>query len=116
MYITHPVKRWSVVLSLITVIASLALGRLLARRVQRRRKLERLHERVQFGQDIVRHIQIRHQCSEEVAYRLIADFVKRHVLPEERASIEDLLVQDREGLLELALSLLQYFPEELDEI
>jgi hypothetical protein len=110
MYAANPVRRRSVVLSLIVVVASLALalGSFLARRVRRRHALERLHEKVQFGQDLVCYVQ-RRQCSEEVAYQLIADFVKMHVLPNERTSIDNLVAQSRE-------SLLLYFPEELDEI
>ena len=114
MHIAYPIRRSIVVLSLLMIVA--ALVNAWVRYVQRRQTREQMPERIKFGQDLVHYVQEHHECSEEVAYQHIADFVKKHVSPNEQSSIETLLAHSRQSLVELAVSLLQYFPQEIEEI
>ena len=114
MLTAYLIRRSIVVLSFFTFVAALAIG--WVRYVQCRQVHEQMPERIKFKQNLVHYVQEHHECSEEVAYQHIADFVKKHVLPNEQSSIVSLLAQSRRSLVELAVSLLQYFPQEIEEI
>lgn len=114
MLTAYPVGRAIVVLSFLTFLAALALG--WVRYLQRRQAHQQMLERIRSSQNLVHYVQEHHECSEEVAYQHIADFVKKHVSPNEQPSIVSLLAQGKQSLVELAISLLHYFPEEIEEI
>jgi hypothetical protein len=115
MLTAYPVRRSIVVvLSLFTFVAALVIGWVMY--VQRRQAHEQVPKRIKFEQSLVHYIREHHECSEEVAYQHIADFVKKHVTPNEQPSIVSLLAQSKQSLVELAVSLLQYFPQEIEEI
>jgi hypothetical protein len=114
MLTAYPVRRSIVVLSFFTFVAALAIG--WVRYLQRRQAHQQMLERTILKQNLVHYVQEHHECSEEVAYQHIADFVKKHVSPNEQSSIVSLLAQSRQSLVELAVSLLQYFPQEIEEI
>jgi hypothetical protein len=114
MLTAYLVRRSIVVLSFLTFAVALVIGWVWY--VQRRQAHEQMLERTRFKQNLVHYVQERNECSEEVAYQRIADFVKKHVSPNEQSSITSLLAHGRQSLVELAVSLLQYFPLELEEI
>lgn len=115
MLTTHLRRGRSVtVLAIVVITAALIIS--CVRRVQRRQALKRLHERHQSRQALVRYVQLRNQCSEEVAYQRLASFVKRRVPLDEQPSIDYMVAHARESLLELAQSILEHNPDEIDEI
>ncbi|HLI05187.1 MAG TPA: hypothetical protein VKV40_01310 [Ktedonobacteraceae bacterium] len=114
MITAYPARRNFILLSLAMIFFVVVLFRI--RHEQRMRAEEHIRARAESGQALLLYVQQQHQSSEEVAYQYIADFVKKHVAPGEQAAIDSLLEQDRQSLLELAQSLLRFFPWELDEI
>lgn len=86
------------------------------RQLQREQALEYVRGRMQAGQALVRYVQLRRHCSEEVAYQRIAAFVKKHTPLAEHPMIDRFLDSDRQRLLELAQDILRRYPDEIDEI
>lgn len=114
MLTTYLWRRSATVLVLVIIVATLVIS--WVRQIQRRHVLESTRERSRSRQALVRYVQLRYQCSEEIAYQRLAAFVKRHVPLDEQPSIEHMAAQDRQNLLELAQSILAYHPDEIDEI
>ena len=86
------------------------------RQIERERVFEPSHDHAQAGQALVRYIQLRRRCPEEVAYQRVAAFVKKHTPPDERPTVDWLLANDRPRLLTLAQNILRQHPDEIDEI
>jgi hypothetical protein len=86
------------------------------KKVRLRKALEQIPERYDSGLALVRYVMLNRQCSEEVAYKRLATFVKNHVPLDDHSSIERMLAQDRQSLLEHAQSLLVHDPDEIDKI
>jgi hypothetical protein len=86
------------------------------KRMLSRHARERVQEKYRSRQALVRYVQLRYQCSEEVAYQRVATFVKRHVPGDEWDSVEYMAAYDRQRLLELAQRILMHNPDEIDEI
>ncbi len=86
------------------------------KRMLSRHARERVEVRYRSRQALLRYVQLRYQCSEEVAYQRVAAFVKRHVPNDEQASVEYMAAYDRQRLLELAQRIIMHNPDEIDEI
>lgn len=87
-----------------------------ARSMRRRKALEQILERYRSGQALVRYVMLNRQCSEEVAYERLAPFVKKHIPLDDHSSIDAMLADDRQGLLDSARSILVHDPDEIDKI
>jgi hypothetical protein len=59
---------------------------------------------------------VNRRCSEEVAYQRIAPFVKKHVPLDDHNYIDEMLVHDRQGLIDKARNILVHDPDEIDKI
>ena len=108
-------RRRSVSGFVLVIIASIFVIAWVKRMLSRHAR-ERVQERYQSRQALVRYVQLRYQCSEEVAYQRVAAFVKRHVPGDEQASVAYMAAYDRQRLLELAQRILRHNPDEIDEI
>lgn len=85
--------------------------------VQRRKTLEQILESYQqSGQALVRYVMVNRRCSEEVAYQRIATFVKKHVPLDDHNYIDEMLVRDRQGLIDKARNILVHDSDEIDKI
>ena len=112
---TAQLQRRSVSGFVLVIIASIFVFAWVKRMLSRYAR-ERVQERYQSRQALVRYVQLRYQCSEEAAYHRLAVFVKRHVPGDEQASVEYMAAYDRQRLLELAQRILMHNPDEIDEI
>ena len=104
----------SVVLVLGLLVVALLVRR--SRKSERSRALEQARARDYAGLALIRYIMLNRQCSEEVAYKRVAAFVKRHVPMDDYPSIERMMAQDRRRLIERAQRLLASDPDEIDKI
>jgi hypothetical protein len=104
MLTTYLRRRSATVLALAVIAATLVISWVW--REQRRHALERLREKYESMQALLRYVQLHRQCSEETAYQRLAAFVKRHAPLDEQPSIEYMVTHYRQGLFELAQSIL----------
>lgn len=105
------------ILVLIVVVIVIAIVVAKLRHAQRRKALEQILKRYhESRQALLRYVMLNRQCSEEVAYRRIATFVKKNVPLDEHSSIDRLLAHDRQSLLDSARSILALDPDEIDKI
>lgn len=103
------------VLVLVAIVFTLVVVRV--RRTQRRKELESLLKRYQQSRlALVRFVMLNRQCSEEIAYQRLATFVKNHVSSDYHSSIDRVLAQDRESLIDSVQRLLAHDPDEIDKI
>lgn len=107
-------RRVVTALVFVLIVTTFVIARV--KRMLSRHARERVEERYRSRQALVRYVQLRYQCSEEVAYQHVSAFVKRHVPYDEQASIEYMAVYDRQRLLELAQRIVMHNPDEIDEI
>ena len=103
----------SLILTLIVIVISLISK---AKSVQQGKALEQPRERWAFGLALVRYVQLNRQCCETLAYQRLATFVKHHRASAEAGSIERMATHDRQGLLQLAQSLLVHDSNAIDKI
>ncbi|HEY6542002.1 MAG TPA: hypothetical protein VIZ18_13750 [Ktedonobacteraceae bacterium] len=100
-----------------SIIVLIAIGLVKRRHHLRRQALRQLLDRhQQSGLALVRYVMLNRQCSEERAFQRIAIFVKMHVPTEDQNSIDWLLANDRQSLLNRAGSILVSQPNEIDKI
>jgi hypothetical protein len=112
--ISYQRRRSATVLVIVTVIAAVVIY--WVRRLQSRRVLEHIAERYRSRQALLRYVQLHYQCSEEAAYQRLAAFVKRYIPLDDQPSIDYMVAHHRQGLLELAQSILVHNSDEIDEI
>lgn len=86
-------------------------------RYRRQRKtLERLLGGYQADLALVRYVMLNRQCSEEVAYRRIATFIKEHVPLDDQSYVDEMLARNKQSLLEKAHEILLNNSSELEKI
>ncbi len=103
-----------IALVLVVLVMALVVPRIRSRR--RRRLLEPVLAQYRAGQALVRYVMLNRQCSEEVAYRRIATFVKKHVPLDDHSYIESMLAHDRQLLIEKAQEILVQDSNAIDKI
>jgi len=104
----------TILLAVVTV-AAIVVARL--KYAQQRKSLEQIIEMYhESKQALVRYVMLNRQCSEETAYWRIKEFVKKHVPLDEHSTIDRIFVQDRQSLLDRALSILVHISSEIDKI
>jgi len=113
--LTTQLRRRGVIALLFVLIATIFVI-VRVKRMLSRHARERVEVRYRSRQALLRYVQLRYQCSEEVAYQRVAGFVKRHVPNDEQASVEYMSAYDRQRLLELAQRIIMHNPDEIDEI
>lgn len=82
----------------------------------RKQTLRLLLEPEQSGLALVRYIQLKHGCSEEVAYQRLAAFVKKRIPLADHHNLKRGVAGDRPYRLKQAQSLLRHDPDELEKI
>ena len=109
---------WSNTLQIALVLSVIvvALAYFQARHVRREKALEHTRARYASGLALVRYVQLSHQCSEPVAYQLLATFVKKHLPADGSSSIELMAACERQRLLERAQGLLTQDPDAIDRM
>ena len=87
------------------------------RGIRRRKVLEPLLERYLPSREaLVRYVMLNRQCSEDAAVERLALFVARYGSSAGYSSIDRMLVDDRQRLLESVYSILAHDPNAIDKI
>ncbi len=89
----------------------------LKKNIRRRKDLEQILERYRQSREaLVRYVMLNRRCSEDAAYERLALFVKKHIPLDDHCSIDNMLANDRQKLIDNVHNILAHDPSEIDKI